>query len=901
MTRPGLVAVTLSALFLLPGSAVAQDVSPASQPSTPDLRPNAERPLSHEELLALRAESRSRGWDGRMLVADTVIERTEPTRIKADGNGAGVAFGHLARDSKAGDPVVQARDRVGTQYPNDQSPVAGLLGIELSDRALGLQGTLVTPAGTYLTPVELESMNTAAQVPVGSLVAVRGWLSRIDQLEPCPRVPEALDRDGNGGWSSPFVRCPGGWITADAIGDIDSSDPLAPAAYGIPVQHGAATQFGARRAGAAISEPATYLLRHVANPLEGGQPALGWEVIGRLDAVDTTRLETSAALSEAAAPSGLAWQAGLERQPPADAQSTHSTAWANGFAAVHIGQHRVLSAWVSPDGRTWDGAPLPPDIGSVSALLRLGDRLAIISNEQPFSRTWRFDVWTSRDGLDWTRSTRQRVRWPRGVDNQARRRVHGYWSVGDRIVAIGSYGPNRCCGRIDERIFLAAPGATSDVTFTWSSTDGRTWRRQRTMGVPRSASDELGSRISSDGRELLAIWGDHKRTISTSADGVRWHPIGRYPDDLEIDSRSVLARTPDGLVIAGEPQEGGTGEGSPLAIWTSRADGGWQRYLDRPSSAPESITVVGDSVVVAGSQLDLREPSLDPPPDRPWLLVSMDRGRTWDDSLAWTGDSDWCLRELSDRNGHVVLHASCAPPGAASKYIVDLGAVNLAAAPVVPPPQALQCDRRTVGASVRDEWGYLSGFTSPVQALDDVLAEGFVVPRSDYDVLARDDAAVLYGFRNGREVKVAVRVTATDAGGWAPEWLAHCDLSEFGRKADMGPGVWLWANRNGRTIQERRGPAHCRLQSTRTLWWPAPSGKQRRAALYVRDPEGQFRDQWQAPYLRSTTLPASARDTSYRRHGATIWMAADRSSIYIKEGKRVERWPRIPRSAIACA
>jgi hypothetical protein len=333
----------------------------------------------------------------------------------------------------------------------------------------------------------------------------------------------------------------------------------------------------------------------------------------------------------------------------------------------------------------------------------------------------------------------------------------------------------------------------------------------------------------------------------------------------------------------------------------SRADGGWQRHLDRSSSAPESIAVVGDSVVVAGTQQDLRDPSLDPPPDLPWLLVSMDRGQTWDDSLGWTGDSDWCLRELTSRRGTVVLHTGCAPSDAASKYVVDLAVANATAAPVVPPPRALQCGGKTARASVRDEWGYLSGFASPLEALDGVLAEGFVVPRSGYKELARDDGAVLYGFRNGRDVKVAVRVAATDEGRWIPEWLAHCDLSEFGRTADMGPGVWLWANSQGRTIQERRGPAHCGEQSTRTLWWTAPSDKRRNDAVYVRDPEGQFRDQWQAPYLRSATLPANARKTGYRREGAMIWLAADRASVYVKEGTMVERWPRIPRSAIACA
>jgi hypothetical protein len=184
--------------------------------------------------------------------------------------------------------------------------------------------------------------------------------------------------------------------------------------------------------------------------------------------------------------------------------------------------------------------------------------------------------------------------------------------------------------------------------------------------------------------------------------------------------------------------------------------------------------------------------------------------------------------------------------------------------------------------------------------LDTVVTEGFVIPQRGYDVLARNLGSVLFGFRNGGNVKVAIRVAATETGRWIPEWLADCQLAEFGRTADMGPGVWLWANRDGRTIQERRGPAHCRQQSVRTLWWTTASGKRRDERLYVRDPEGRFRNQWQAPYLRFTRLPNDARNTGYRRDGATIWMASDHDSIYIKDGGNVQRWPRVLRIA-GCA
>ena len=76
------------------------------------------------------------------------------------------------------------------------------------------------------------------------------------------------------------------------------------------------------------------------------------------------------------------------------------------------------------------------------------------------------------------------------------------------------------------------------------------------------------------------------------------------------------------------------------------------------------------TVIVAGNDQDPRYPDADPPPDLPWLMVSRDGGRTWDESLAWTGDTDWCLDSLTASHGTIVLDARCATPDAASTYVV---------------------------------------------------------------------------------------------------------------------------------------------------------------------------------------------------------------------------------------
>ncbi|CAN5816487.1 hypothetical protein BH23CHL8_BH23CHL8_03140 [soil metagenome] len=247
--------------------------------------------------------------------------------------------------------------------------------------------------------------------------------------------------------------------------------------------------------------------------------------------------------------------------------------------------------------------------------------------------------------------------------------------------------------------------------------------------------------------------------------------------------------------------------------------------------------------------------------------------------------------------------AVCAPQDAASTYPVTLGPAEEAAR-VPTPVQALECDFKGRPHSVHDEWGYLGGYESPDEALRTVVREGFVIPVRGYHVLAADESTFLYGYRNRGEVKVAIRVTspAGDGERWIPEWLADCRLSEYGRKADMGRGVWLWANSRDRTVQERRGPAHCDWQSIRFLYWSRPDAPRtvRATSLYLRDPEGRFRGDWEVPFLRSTTLPSDARNTGYRRDGAALWMAADARAMYVKDGARVERWPRVP-SGIGCA
>ncbi len=610
-------------------------------------------------------------------MADAIIERDRAVRNIDEPDPSRRGIGVLPRDDRyPGDPVVQASRRVRALFPDDASAIEGQLAFDLEVEGIQLLGTVASPVGSYVTPIDPAALAMAEALPAGALIVAHGWLSSLGSRATCPALPRARDPNDSGGWGDPFVRCPSGWLIAEPIDETDPADPLAPAAPGIPVQWGASEQFGDDME---VVRAATYLLRHVVNPIQGADPAVGWEVIGRLDPLGplealqpTTAM--AAPLAEAERPGGLDWRPVVERQPPADTQSIHSTVWDGGFASIHEGQDRVVSAWVSADGETWQHASLPAGITWVRALLPLRDGLAIIADEKPFDRNaWTFEVWTSADGLHWREASRQRIPTPERFAGY-RRVVHGYWPTKDGIVALQTYSQQPCCGSAPgSTLLVAARTQEPDVTYAWTSRDGRRWRQQRVEGVRGYPGQHLGASISAAGGELLAVWPDRSRMIGRSTDGVHWRTIGRYPAELDTYSSFVLARVDDGFVLAGEPSDSNIGTGNALTVWRQEGQGEWVRTLPPRQGMPESIVSLGRMVIVSGGRLDPERLDDDDIPRLPFLLVSDDDGRTWVESLSWFGDSPWCLQGLTEGQSGVLLDVACPSPGAVPKYLVAAG------------------------------------------------------------------------------------------------------------------------------------------------------------------------------------------------------------------------------------
>jgi hypothetical protein len=455
------------------------------------------------------------------------------------------------------------------------------------------------------------------------------------------------------------------------VTQVDPDDPTGPAGIGFPVQFGALERFGRDRALTLAREPATYLLRHVANPIEGAVPALGWEVIGHLAPLTIPEVEVPSDVAEVARPGGLDWQPGLDRQPPADVRGMDTTAWSGGFASVHNGVNGVLSSWVSADGHDWQAASLPRGILWVDVLLRLDDGLVLIANTAPFGKVWRYDVWMSDDGLAWRRVAQPRIPTPARFDGY-RRVVHGFWTLGDRLVALETFTQQPCCGSTSGMTFVADREYAPDETFAWTSEDGKAWDRHEAQGFEPSG-EHRGHQITQGRGELLALWGHPTYAIGRSTDGIRWRTIGHHPERLDLDSvPTLLARSGAALVLGGYAW-GARGSDETFALWRSRNGEDWRRTYARVDGRPASMVTSGRSVIVAGNDQDARNLDADPPPELPWIMVSRDGGRTWDESLAWTGDTDWCLGRLTASGRTVSLDAGCATPDAASTYVVTLG------------------------------------------------------------------------------------------------------------------------------------------------------------------------------------------------------------------------------------
>lgn len=241
----------------------------------------------------------------------------------------------------------------------------------------------------------------------------------------------------------------------------------------------------------------------------------------------------------------------------------------------------IGAVWTSTDGTTWSRVPHDEvvfgstGVNSVTA----GSQGFVAVGTARFGREPRTPaVWTSRDGLSWTRVPHNEAVF--GIGEMSSVTVGG-----PGFVAVGSDGSFE----------------TMKVTAAvWTSPDGITWSR-----VPHddAAFRPRGwmSSVVAGGPGLVARGADgqgpdESRVIWTSPDGVSWSRIplaGAELDDAEVSS--VSAGGP-GLVAVGTV-------GDDAAVWTS-ADGTiWSRVTHNDAVFGGPATIWMNSVAQTSTGL----------------------------------------------------------------------------------------------------------------------------------------------------------------------------------------------------------------------------------------------------------------------------------------------------------
>ena len=186
--------------------------------------------------------------------------------------------------------------------------------------------------------------------------------------------------------------------------------------------------------------------------------------------------------------------------------------------------------------------------GSVAAItVQLGQLVAVGS--VPDAGTTRAAVWTSADGLSWTRARDEPSFGQAGIDALAR--------SGSGLVAVGCVtGPEGCAGNPVAKIWTASDGAVWTPAAFKAGFDPSARRYAAvTAGGPGYVA--VGSDISGGFPQVPA-----DASIVTSGDGKTWTPVAANPG-LKGATMGGVAASGATLVVVGQGSNG-----APV-VWTS--------------------------------------------------------------------------------------------------------------------------------------------------------------------------------------------------------------------------------------------------------------------------------------------------------------------------------------------
>jgi len=231
-------------------------------------------------------------------------------------------------------------------------------------------------------------------------------------------------------------------------------------------------------------------------------------------------------------------------------------AWGPGLVAVGSGGDWDAAVWTSRDGLSWSRVPHdeaifggPEDQGMYS--VTAGGPGLVAVGWDGSGGDWDAAVWTSRDGLIWSRVPHDGAVLG-GPDWQD---MHSVTAGGPGLVAVGSDCSGGDWGDCDAAV--------------WTSRDGLIWSRVPHDGAVLGGPGwQLMFSVTVGGPGLVAVG----RAVWTSADGLIW---SRVPHDEGVPGGGTMLEVTaggPGLVAVG--WEGETYEGdTDAAVWVSPPPG----------------------------------------------------------------------------------------------------------------------------------------------------------------------------------------------------------------------------------------------------------------------------------------------------------------------------------------
>ncbi|MFV2063513.1 MAG: hypothetical protein ACC726_08360 [Chloroflexota bacterium] len=377
---------------------------------------------------------------------------------------------------------------------------------------------------------------------------------------------------------------------------------------------------------------------------------------------DFTHVPGTGALSD------LDWRPVTEPALEPGAPLSRLPAWAGGFAAIE--GRRDLEAgwqhaiWSSRDGLGWTRSPLPARVRRTWWLLPFRDGLVLATSRDRryMDKSFRLDIWRSADGMSWRHTGSVHAALPARLE---RERNWHLWPVdliatedGLTLLARVTYAQGTGGSTREVTQFVSNRGALRaranrhpDRVWGWRSRDGSRWVRRPVRGVVRrrgSGAIDLAT-LTPDGIIARQVAGTE--SLLSSKDGLRWTFFAPLPADFEWGGSEALLWT-DGaplLLSDNDDEQGNEGCGNRLGAWRLGEDEVWAEILDRQPAFVHGAAADGRWVILTGKSWCAGEWA--------WILVSSDGGRTWDPDLSWTGRRGTCRGEAAVHGGTAIVLA----------------------------------------------------------------------------------------------------------------------------------------------------------------------------------------------------------------------------------------------------